>query len=328
VRRLWVIGALLVAPLVANAEPDSCSTALTFASGRSALTPATKHALEPALSQLRTHPQLHVTIIAPDARDPLAKRRGEVVKWFLVDGGIEIDRIEMATGASSGVQLQLVGCTASLTQTVATTLAPARPAIEETPVRGESIVDDASELANLLAGDKPAPARAEGVGRDEIKRPLTATRAPVLTIGNDSVGFRGDVAIHADTAIGGLRLASARLVESAPPVHEESVARTTLSTGPMLGAIQPAGQPVKLDGRQLRALSRCYRKVPGLQPGDHGDVELTFIVDRAGRVKQPIVVSDEDELIGCIGNVMKTWEFPALKKKKDRIWVSVVLTAG
>jgi len=326
VRRLCVIGAVLVAPLVANAEPDSCSTALTFASGRSALTPASKHALEPALSQLRTHPQLHVTIVASDARDPLAKKRSEVVKWFLVDGGIEVDRIQLATGTSSGVQLQLVGCTASLTQTVASTLAPARPATAEkpmpTPAHDESIVDDASDLANLLAGDSPAPARAG------IERPITASRAPALTIGNDSVGFRGDSTVHANTAIGGLRLASATLVQSAPPVHEESVVRTTLSTGPTLGAIQPEGQPVKLDGRQLRALSRCYRKVPGLEPGDRGNVELTFTVDRAGRVKDPIVISDEDELIGCIGNVMKTWDFPALKKKKDRIWMSVVLTAG
>ena len=142
------------------------------------------------------------------------------------------------------------------------------------------------------------------------------------------VGFRGDYTVHADTAGGGLRLASATLVESAPVAHEESVARTTLSTGPALGAIQPSGQPVKLDGRQLRALSRCYRKVPGLQPGDKGDVELTFVVDKVGRVKEPVVISDEDELIPCIGNVMKTWDFPALKKKRSRIWVSVVLTAG
>jgi hypothetical protein len=315
-----VIGAVLAASLVANAEPGPCTTGLTFAPGRSALTPAAKHALAPALAQLRSHPKLHVTIVAAD--DPIAKRRGDVVKWFLVDGGIEVDRIELATGATTGVQLQLADCTASLTQTVATTLAPARPATAEPPPHSDSIVGDASDLANLLAGSDATPARTG------IERPLTTPRGPALTIGNDSVGFRGDEPVHANTAAGGLRLASATLIQSASPRHEESVARTTLSTGPALGAIQPEGQPVKLDGRQLRALSRCYRKVPGLEPGDRGDVELTFVVDKRGRVKEPVVIADEDELIGCVDNVMRTWEFPALKKSKSRIWLSVVLTAG
>lgn len=323
VRRLWVIGAVLAASFVANADPDPCTAALTFGSGRSALTPAAKHALAPALAQLRAHPKLHVTILA-SARDPIAKRRSEVVKWFLVDGGIEVDRIELSTGRASGVQLQLSGCTASLTQTVATTLAPARPAAG-TPRPGESIVDDASDLANLLARDAPARPRS---GRAAIDRPLATSRGPVVTIGNDSVGFRGDDAVHANTAGRGLRLATATLVESAPPRHEESVARTSLATGPAFGASQPKGQPVKLDGRKLRALSRCYRKVPGLEPGDRGDVELTFMVDKRGRVRAPVVIADQDELIGCVDSVMRTWEFPALEKSRSRIWLSVVLTAG
>ena len=186
-----------------------------------------------------------------------------------------------------------------------------------------SIVDDASDLANLLAGDTSTAPAIAPVARG----PVITVRPAVVTIGNDSVGFRGDASFQANMADIGLPLALQRL-QTTTLQHQETVTRTTLETGPKLGALQPAGQPVKLDGRQLRAMSRCYRKVPGLEPGDRGDVELTFEVDRKGRVKAPVVMADEDELIGCIGNVMKSWEFPSLKKRKDRIWVSVVLTAG
>ena len=129
------------------------------------------------------------------------------------------------------------------------------------------------------------------------------------------------------TGNGGLRLASATLVETG--VHHDEVAtRTTLETGPALTAVQGNGQKVKLDGHQLRALSRCYRKVPGVRPKDTDDVELTFGVDRTGRVVDPVVISDEDALVGCIGSVMTSWKFPALKKSRARIWLSVVLSAG
>src|SRR6185312_5731127 len=101
--------------------------------------------------------------------------------------------------------------------------------------------------------------------------PAITVRPAVVTIGNDSVGFRGDETFHANTADVGLPLALQRL-QTTTLQHQETITRTTLETGPKLGAEQPAGQPVKLDGRQLRAMSRCYRKVPGLEPGDRGDV--------------------------------------------------------
>lgn len=316
-RCLGVLAAVIAVPLAAQADP--CATPLTFTAGHSALAPASKEALAPALDALRAHRELKARIVAP--ADALSKKRGDVVKWFLVDAGIEVDRIDTGTGRA--IELQLVGCTPTLVQTVATQLAPARPAAATPPPPTGSIVDDASGLAELLAGS-------DDDRRSKLDASLAAARKPTVTIGHDDVGFRGEpLGVTTATGAGGLRLASATLVVTQAAHHDDIIpTRTTLETGPSLSAIQGNGQRVKLDGHQLRAMSRCYRKVPGVRPKDSDDVELTFGVDRTGRVIEPIVISDEDALVGCIGSVMTSWKFPALKKSRARIWLSVVLSAG
>ena len=316
-RCLGVLAAVLLVPAAAMADP--CATTLTFAPGHSALAPASKDALAPALDALRAHRELKAHIVAP--ADALSKKRGDVVKWFLVDAGVEVDRIDTGTGRA--IELQLVGCTATLVQTVATQLAPAKPAAATPlPPATGSIVDDASGLAALLAGS-------DDDRRAKLDASLSAARKPTVTIGHDDVGFRGEpVGVATATGKGGLRLASATIIESQATHSDVVPTRTTLETGPALTAVQGDGQKVKLDGRQLRAMSRCYRKVPGVRPKDTDDVELTFGVDRTGRVIEPVVISDEDALVGCIGSVMTSWKFPALKKSRARIWLSVVLSAG
>ncbi|HSN28643.1 MAG TPA: hypothetical protein VLT45_20295 [Kofleriaceae bacterium] len=317
-RCLGVLAALLVVPAAAMADP--CAMPLTFTPGHSALAPASKEALAPALDALRSHRELKAHIVAP--ADPLSKKRGDVVKWFLVDSGIEVDRIDVASG--NELQLQLVGCTRSLEQRVSTQLAPVRPAVAAPPppLPTGSLVADASGLAELLAGD-------DDQRRATLDASLATSHAPAVKIGHDDVGFRGsEPSVHTVTAPGGLRLASATIVETTGAHHDALPQRTTLETGPTLSATQPTGQKVKLDGHQLRALSRCYRRIPGVRPKDTDDVELTFAVDRSGKVIEPVVISDEDALVGCIGSVMVSWKFPALKKSRSRIWLSVVLTAG
>ena len=319
-RRLGVLAAVFCASLPLAAQADPCATPLTFSAGRSALAPASKQALSPALDTLRAHRELKAHIVEP--ADALSKKRGDVVKWFLVDAGIEVDRIDTRNG--NELALQIEGCAGSLTQTVSTQLAPAKPAVAAPlpPAPTGSLVDDASGFAELLAGDGDQR-------RAALDASLSAAHAPTVTIGHDDVGFRGEsTAVHTAAGGGGLRLASATLVETQAQHHDDLPQRTTLSTAPALSAVQGTGQKVALDGRQLRALSRCYRRVTGLQPNDKDDVELTFAVDRSGKVIEPVVISDEDQLIGCIGSVMTSWKFPALKKSRARIWLSVVLTAG
>jgi len=87
---------------------DSASAA-KFEPGKTRLTDAAKAALDRALKMLRTQPHVHVVITGhptgpgePDKLVELAKKRAEVVKWYLVDEGIPADQLDTAVGAPSG----------------------------------------------------------------------------------------------------------------------------------------------------------------------------------------------------------------------------------
>lgn len=73
--------------------------AVRFEAGRARLTEAAKASLAKLLDQLRAHAGLHIEIVAhPDKRGDksaaLAKKRGDVVKWYLVDQGVPADQID------------------------------------------------------------------------------------------------------------------------------------------------------------------------------------------------------------------------------------------
>ncbi|MFT3693513.1 MAG: OmpA family protein [Kofleriaceae bacterium] len=75
------------------------ASAVRFEPGRARLTEAAKTSLVKLLDQLRAHPGLHVEVVAhPDKRGDkpaaLAKKRGDVVKWYLVDQGVPADQID------------------------------------------------------------------------------------------------------------------------------------------------------------------------------------------------------------------------------------------
>ncbi len=80
--------------------------AVRFEPARARLTAAAKTSLEKLLDQLREHPGLHIEIIAhPDKRGDkaaaLAKKRGDVVKWYLVDKGVPADQIDAHVDAEA-----------------------------------------------------------------------------------------------------------------------------------------------------------------------------------------------------------------------------------
>jgi outer membrane protein OmpA-like peptidoglycan-associated protein len=82
------------------------ATAVRFEPGHARLTDAAKTSLVKAVTQLHANPTLHVFVIGhPDAKGdaakttPLAQKRAEAVKWYLVDQGVPADQIETATGA-------------------------------------------------------------------------------------------------------------------------------------------------------------------------------------------------------------------------------------
>jgi OOP family OmpA-OmpF porin len=92
--------------------PPEITKALAAAGGvkfeatRARVTTPAKTALDPLLTLLRERPELRISILVhPDkaGNDDLAKRRGEAVKWYLVDQGLAEDRVETAVGGVVGL---------------------------------------------------------------------------------------------------------------------------------------------------------------------------------------------------------------------------------
>lgn len=109
--RAWIAASVLALHGAAYAEPTaSCADAVkdgelarsvapTFNPGHASLTDDGKLALQPIAAALHARPHLrvaitgHVTADIRSAGDDTSKRRAEVAKWFLVDSGVEADRI-------------------------------------------------------------------------------------------------------------------------------------------------------------------------------------------------------------------------------------------
>ncbi len=308
-RRVWVLAAVLAFARAATADP--CRATVTFAPGASSLNATSKRSLDPVRDQLRDHRDLRVQIVAGSAA--ISTKRAEAAKWYLVDGGVENDRIDTATSATGtapdDVQIAVVGTSCEVP--TATTPRPAK----------DSMVSDASDLANLLAGGEPTPSPRPVAAPTPAPHPVQPPAATTgIHIGNDDVGFRGDSPLHAQAVYSGLPLALAALRGTTAQHHEDDLAREALATQP-----EPTqkGQ-FRLDPREMRELSRCYRKALALDPSTSNQVDLSFAIDKKGRVVQPVAVSDSGELDACLNAAMARWKFPG-KSRKDRIWLSVVL---
>jgi hypothetical protein len=193
------------------------------------------------------------------------------------------------------------------------------------PSGTQSMVDDASELASLLAGDAPPPkpiAAPHAAASTEMSE-LPPPRA--VHIGNDDVGFRGsEIALHVATVPVALQLASTTLATSAPH-HEETIERASLEDDSNDTA-EVEGNEVKLEPKQLRPLARCYRRALGLDPTISNRANLSFGIDKRGHVTAPVAISDTDQLDTCLHTAMKKWQFPAGKAMAST-WMTVTLRA-
>ena len=77
--------------------------AVRFDASRAKLSDAAKASLVRVLGQLRAHPTMHVVVTghpdkAGDKPEALAKKRAEVVKWYLVEQGVPADQLETMVG--------------------------------------------------------------------------------------------------------------------------------------------------------------------------------------------------------------------------------------
>lgn len=323
-RCVRVIGALVATVSVAHADP--CDSTLTFERGRAALSATTKQALEPLRTELRASPQLHVQIIA--ASDALAVRRAEAAKWYLVDGGVEVDRIQTSTAASGRDELhvQVVGGTC-------TAMAPApkpAPGLVAAKDPGTlkaagktSMVDDASELASLLASDDSPKAVTVPAATPTSER---VPAPPAIHIGNDDVGFRGsDIATHVTAAPYELALART-MIKTSSHHEEQNVERASLVDPNSESGEVVEGSGVKLDPKQVRPLARCYRRALGIDPTISNRVNLSFGIDKKGHVTAAVAISDTDQLDTCLSVAMKKWQF-APGKPMSGAWMTITLHA-
>jgi OOP family OmpA-OmpF porin len=104
-----------VPPAIASAL--AAATAVRFDGKHVKLGDANEAALGPALDALRTHPELHVDIVAHAAADDpsaeLATKRADAVKWHFVEQGVPADRFAVVVGSpqadasSPAIELQL-----------------------------------------------------------------------------------------------------------------------------------------------------------------------------------------------------------------------------
>jgi len=106
----------LIPPAVSAAFAGA--SAVKFEVSRARLTEAAKALLAKTLTQLRAHPTMHVVVTGhplPSADDKgdaakaeaLAKKRSDVVKWYLVEQGIPSDQLETRTGEVGTLAIEL-----------------------------------------------------------------------------------------------------------------------------------------------------------------------------------------------------------------------------
>ena len=96
----------------------AAASAVTFEPARARLTEAARAALGKALAQLRAHPTMHVVVVGhPDGTggsdaaakgETLAKKRAEVVRWYLVEQGVPADQLELQVGPVAKLAIELV----------------------------------------------------------------------------------------------------------------------------------------------------------------------------------------------------------------------------
>jgi hypothetical protein len=353
---LWGVGR-------AHADPTSCPTAhkeleaarsakLTFDPGHARISETGKAALQPLVTALHTHAWLRLAVTGyayahtdPHA-DVTAKRRAEAVKWYLVDTGVEADRIQTGVGVAvspdQALDIQfakdlMASCApaaaapvarvkrpAPSTPTIAATPSapsiasrPATPAIASVPSTPgiASTASSPDALANALTGEssrsasKPVDAR-HVVGAD-LTRLITSSYAAPSTIGSRRTAIRADSAPRlAPDRVAIPQTPSSTQLQAASPPSGEPLQRVALGQT-HLGLPIPAPDDVvsRINTVYMVGLSYCDRRARRLNPDLSGRVDLTFSVDADGHVTGANAHGLDDYLETCITSQMGRWHF-------------------
>ena len=362
-RGLCVLAALaLWSEARAFADPiapdlNSVAAKLTFEPGKTSLTTAAKTALGPLLDALQTRRSTHLVIVGhfgADARvnmEVTARRRADVVKWFLVDRGIETDRIETSVssvivpGRIIELQLGELHEQAPRPRPAAVRAPPAPPAVVgpvvPTPtVAAPSVaaIDssgpdprldtrDASQMAELL-GDAPSVKRRTAGAN--LAAEIAAAHAQSITVGGGESESRGGDPVHLEAAPSVLDLGMPTLLRSIAKHTEVDHDRTVPGSVSVDAALAPLELiRHKLYAHYIRRVSRCYRKVLASRPDLSGLVTLSFTID-GGTVVAAAAETDDPDLRSCMRSQMKkTWRFdPTRERTGVRETLTMVLQAN
>ena len=315
-------------------------THLVFDSGRVSLTASAKSALEPVVETLRTHNTLRIALVGhfTNARtQATAKRRAAVVKWYLVDAGIETDRIDtrVSAGAIRGDVIEVDVTSVAIS---ATTTAATKRHDDLSPAADRS-AEDASAMANLLTGDS-----GNRFGGSRRRGPSLARfwdgygQHATIGVGAES-GFRDEGSLHADIGHpGGLDLHLPAVLDSAPKRSEQAPSRgrsesppfhsgsgTTLDATPITdGDIRD-----RIGAQYMAGMSQCYRKRLAADATLSGKIALVFTVDDTGQVLEPKATGVDPELAGCIRFQMTRWRFAVPRHRGLKTFsVSLVLRSS
>ena len=202
--RVWLLALLLCVPATARSEPGelaaarAATTQLTFAPGHASLSGSGRDALKTIANMMHAKAALQIVVIGHGEPD-LAKRRAEVVKWFLVDVGVETDRIATRVQPAAGTPIELRFQPPARHHTPVARVAPAvppatgaKPEVRGVPsVRHEPApAHDVTSVVGLFGDDDDDTSSRRHVG-SALESEIAALHDAHVTIGGGaSSGFR------------------------------------------------------------------------------------------------------------------------------------------
>jgi hypothetical protein len=288
----------------------------TFDPGHARLTEAGKVALQPLVEALHARPKLRLAITSHSTTDidrhddVTTKRRAEVVKWYLVDTGVEADRIE--TGVSPIV---LPGRAIDIRFSIEAATGCPPPRVYSVGSIRSSAVD--LMLVRALTANSDGH-RLVGVDLGQL---IAKSHTPPSAVGSSDVGGRASSPPHLGTEHLQTPPTVMTELQPAPVRGDESVHRVTL--GPTrIGSPLPAPDDVvtRISTSYMPGLSYCYRKAQRANPGVSGRVALTFSVDENGRVLGASAHGLDDDLDSCIATQMARWHFSNPVKDPQQVF--------
>ena len=318
-----------------DADPEiatAVASKLTFETGHARLSDASKTAIEPVVRVMHAHPDLHIVVTghAIDRRGgDIAKRRADVVKWYLVDTGITPDRIYTRVSDQAAASVIELGLSCAPAEPKAVRREDPKPAPHPDrrldadhgitlTTRLTLELADAEDLANVFSGDSRGHGRR--LGANLAQQISDARRRQQLTVGS---------ATAASTQAMAPTAASVHALELTTPFERTGGEPRTRSRygSARVTSVLPAPDTFtrKVTTVYMAGLAYCYRKGLAMNPGVSGRIEVSFAVDGAGATVEPVANGMDSDLDDCVREQMTRWRFAPTDEPTARFSVSLVL---